>query len=169
MLVSRSLNYLEDQLPHGAAWLRRHAAGRASAQLRSNHDEPDRMAEHHSSHAVDIEAQVADGDAKNDEWGNDAAVNGNTATESSVAQRGDGPKNNCHRGSDGIDAREALIDLKNAGDHDLPLACGGRNVAHHMLHDIRNDEPAYRRGDHDGDTGETVGNDCCERKSVGCG
>src|ERR1017187_5245776 len=86
------------------------------AQLGSNEDEPDDLAEHNNCHAVDVEPQVTDADAKNDEWGNDAAVDGDSAAESSVPQRGDAPKNDCDRGGHGINARESLIDLKDAVD-----------------------------------------------------
>jgi hypothetical protein len=56
------------------------------------------LAEHNNCHALDVEPQVTDADANNDEWGNDAAVDGDSAAESSVPQSGDGPKNDCDRG-----------------------------------------------------------------------
>jgi hypothetical protein len=45
------------------------------------------LAEHDYGHAVDVEPQVPDPDAKNDQWSNEAAVDGKPTSESSVAQR----------------------------------------------------------------------------------
>ncbi len=118
---------------------------------------------------MDIESQVTDADAKDDEWGYDAAVDGGTLAETSVAERGDRPENNCHRRGHRINARERLIDLKNSVDHNLPLVGGGRNIADHVLQNTRNDESADRRGDDDGDARETVGDDRSEGDPVGGG
>ncbi len=112
---------------------------------------------------------MADADANNDEGGDDATVDGDSAAKSSVAQRGDRPQNNCERGGNGINASEGLIDLKNGGNHDLPVAGGGRNVADHVLQDVRDDESADRRGDYDGDARETASDDCSEGDPVGGG
>jgi hypothetical protein len=127
------------------------------------------LAEHNNCHAMDIDPQVTDADAKNGEWGNDAAVDGDTMAESSVPQRGDGPKNNCDRGGHGINARESLIDLKDAVDHNLPLVRSVSNIADHVLHEIRDGESADRRGDHDGNASEAVGDDGGEGDPVGGG
>ncbi|PYX30491.1 MAG: hypothetical protein DMG80_12195 [Acidobacteria bacterium] len=68
-----------------------------------------------------------------------------------------------------INAREGLIDLKNALDHNLPLMLGGRNIEHHVLHYSRNDESADRRGDDDRDAREAVGHDGSEGEPIGGG
>ena len=83
---------------------------------------------------MDIESQVTYTDAKNDECRNEAAVDGNTTAESSIPQGRGGPEDDCQRGGYGVNAGECLIDLKNPGDHDLPLMRGRRIVAEHALH-----------------------------------
>src|SRR5271169_820930 len=118
---------------------------------------------------MDVEPQVTDSDAKNDDWGNDAAVDGDTTGESSVPQRGNGPKNDCGRAGHGINAREGLIDLKDAVDHNLPLVRSVSNIADHVLHKIRDGESADRGGDHDGNACEAVGDDASEGDPVGGG
>jgi hypothetical protein len=117
---------------------------------------------------MDIYPQVADADANNDEWGNHASVDGGTAAESSIPQRGDGPKNNCHRGSHGVNAREGLINLKYAVDDNSPLrGCGG-NIVDHVPHNGWDDESADRRGNEHGDARESEGDGCSEGDPV-CG
>src|SRR5437763_6521723 len=99
---------------------------RPRAQLISHHDEPDRLREQNKRHAMNVEPQVAHADRNHDERRNEPAIGGDTSAESSVAQGGGGPENNCERSSDRINSTEGLIDLKNTVNHDLPLTRIGR-------------------------------------------
>lgn len=151
------------------ALLLRYLARRPGAQLRSDEDEPDRLTQPNDSHAMDVKPQVRHANSKNDQRRNDATVDGDSTTESSIPQGGGGPENNRERGSHGINPTEGLIDLKNAVDHDLPLVRGGRNIAGHVPHNTWDDESADRRSHEHGDAGEAEGDDCSEGNPVGRG
>src|SRR5579864_2473781 len=150
----------------GTGFLLRRYGSFPRAQLRSNEDEPDCLAEPNRCHAVNVEPQMPDSNPSNDEQRNDTAVDGDTAAESSVPQRGDRPKNDCHRGTHRINSREGLIDLENAVDHNLPLMRGGRNIPDHVLPNTRDDESADRGSDDHRHAREAEGDDCGEGDPV---
>lgn len=93
---------------------------------------------------MDVEAEVTDANSNDDKRGYNAAVNGDTPPKSSIPQRGDGPKNDCERSCDRKNARKGLIDLKNSGNHDLPLMLIGNSIPQHMLQNVRDNESADR-------------------------
>ena len=109
---------------------------------------------------------MADHDADDDDRSNDTAIGGNPTAEASVAQHRNGPQNDRDGRSNGVDARESLIDLKNAVD-DRPLLSGGRDVEDHVPHNAGDDEFADRGGDEYGYAGEAIGNDRREGDAVG--
>lgn len=109
---------------------------------------------------------MAGADGEDNYWRDDAAVDGDTATESAVAQGRGRPKSDRYGGGDGEDARECLVDLKDCIDDDAPLrgcCCG---VSHHMAHDVGHDESADGGCDQDGDGGEQVDDETGEGEAV---
>ena len=140
--------------------------GSSRIQLRPNHHGPDSLSGYDHGHGVDIQTHAADHDADDDERSNDTAIGGNPTAEASVAQRRNGPQNDREGRSNGVDARESLIDLKNAVDDDPPLLSGGRDVEDHVAHNAGDDESADRGGDESGYAGEAIGNDRREGDAV---
>lgn len=122
----------------------------------SDGDEPDGLGEDDDCHAVNVESEMSGADAEDEKWRDDAAVDGNAAAESAVTQGGGGPEDDRDRCGYAEDARECLVDLKDCVDNDVPLRGRGRDVFHHVAHDVGDDESADGGCDQDCDCSEDV-------------
>ena len=89
-----------------------------------------------------------------------------TPANTSVANCGDGPKNDGERTGHGKDTRKGLIDLEDSINQDSPLWRSAWDIAQHVRHDVWYYESANRCRNNYRNTREPVSYNCSERNPV---